>query len=328
MSDVDDKARAVWRMGLVASAAGLSVLAACGAKAAFPDWAYPGDGASAAAPPGEMLTVPRSDRSFPRSRTTDFHQPVPDWFPKDHPQPPDIVLTPKGAVAACGYCHLPGGEGRPENAALAGLPFDYIKGEIAAFRSGDRAGAKPDWTPTALMVQEAKGVSDADLNAAADYFSKLPYQSRFRVIETRTVNQPVAGGFLLSPGKGPSEPLGVRILEEPVNPEWFERRDPQVTFIAYVPEGAVARGKALAASGGPAKQACSGCHGSDLGGGEGIPGPPLAGRGPVYLFRQLYAFQTGGRKGAAAEPMRAETEKLSQADMVDLAAYLASLPAS
>ena len=83
----------------------------------------------------------------------------------------------------------------------------------------------------------------------------------------------------------------------------------------------MARGKALAASGGPAKQACSGCHGSDLRGGEGIPGPPLAGRGPVYLFRQLLAFQNGGRKGAAAEPMRAETEKLSRADMVDLAAY-------
>ncbi|HWE47961.1 MAG TPA: c-type cytochrome [Caulobacteraceae bacterium] len=307
------------------------IAAACAAKNDFPDWAYPGLGAEAPGTPAqaaENVTVPRSHQTFPRSRLENLRGQVADWFPKDHPTAPDMVVTPKGTVAACGYCHLPGGEGRPENASLAGLPFDYIKAQIAAFRSGDRAGAKPDWLPTALMIPEAKGVSDADLNVVADYFSKLPYQSRFRVVETKDVNRPVASGFLLSPGSGPKEPIGDRILEAPSNPDLFEKRDPQVTFIAYVPEGSVARGKALAMSGGPAKQPCSACHGSDLRGGEGLPGPPLAGRAPVYLFRQLYAFHTGGRKGAAAEPMRLETEKLTQSDMVDLAAYLASQPAN
>ena len=315
----------------VAAAVCFAGAVACAAKSDFPDWAYPGAGdetAATGAQAAEKLTVPRSDQSFARSQLETFGGPVADWFPKDHPQAPDIVLTPKGKVEACGYCHLPGGEGRPENASLAGLPFDYIKGEIAAFRSGDRRAAKPDWIPAAVMAQEARDVSDADLSAAADYFSKLPFQSRFRVIETAEVNRPVASGFLLSPGSGPKEPLGERILEAPVNPQWFERRDPQATFIAYVPVGAVARGKALAESGGPSQQPCSACHGSDLKGGEGLPGPPLAGRGPSYLFRQLYAFQTGARKGAEAEPMRVETEKLTQADMIDLAAYLASEPAS
>jgi cytochrome c553 len=321
--------RASWRRAIAAGIAGFAVvIGACGVKASFPDWAYPGDGdapATTASQRAEKVTVPRSDQSFPVSRLSGIHNPVADWFPKDHTPAPDIVTTPKGSVAACGYCHLPGGEGRPENASLAGLPYDYIKTQIAAFRSGDRNGAKPDWVPTALMIQEAKGVSDADLNAAADYFSKLPYQSRFTVIETAEVNAPVAGGFLLSPGKGPKEPLGTRILEAANAPGLFERRDPQVTFTAYVPVGAIARGKALAMSGGPSQQPCSACHGGDLKGGEGLPGPPLAGRGPVYLFRQLYAFHTGARKGPAAEPMRAETEKLSEANMVDLAAYLASL---
>ena len=33
--------------------------------------------------------------------------------------------------------------------------------------------------------------------------------------------------------------------------------------------------------------------------------PPLAGRSPTYLMRQLLAFQTGERAGAAAAAMQA-----------------------
>jgi cytochrome c553 len=39
--------------------------------------------------------------------------------------------------------------------------------------------------------------------------------------------------------------------------------------------------------------------------GPGLPGPPLAGRFPGYLFRQLYGFQTGARGGDCAQAMRA-----------------------
>lgn len=45
-----------------------------------------------------------------------------DWFPDPANPPPAIVLKagqPGGY--ACGYCHLPQGQGRPENATLAGL---------------------------------------------------------------------------------------------------------------------------------------------------------------------------------------------------------------
>jgi mono/diheme cytochrome c family protein len=48
--------------------------------------------------------------------------------------------------------------------------------------------------------------------------------------------------------------------------------------------------------------ACAGCHGPDLKGKDDVP--PLAGRSPSYLARQLYDFQQGTRNGAAAPLMR------------------------
>jgi cytochrome c553 len=54
-------------------------------------------------------------------------------------------------------------------------------------------------------------------------------------------------------------------------------------------------------------------------------GPPLAGRSPSYLFRQLYAFRIGARGGPQAAAMQQVAAKLSQADMIALAAYAASL---
>jgi cytochrome c553 len=41
-------------------------------------------------------------------------------------------------VYACSYCHLPNGQSRPENAALAGLPAAYIFEQVTDFRSGAR----------------------------------------------------------------------------------------------------------------------------------------------------------------------------------------------
>ncbi len=313
----------------IAAAALAGVLAACTASDAFPDWAFPGAGTAqppTAAEKAERITLPDSDRSFTRGDVSNFHGPAADWRPGDHPPAPDVVMKGGGGdAAACGYCHLPNGMGRPENAALAGLPADYIKAQIAAFRSGDRKGAKPDWIPTHLMTVEARAVSDAQASEAADYFSKVSYRSHYTVVETSTVSRPVAGGFLLRATEGAKEPLGQRIVETPASYENFERRDPEMTFTAYVPVGSLARGKTLAESGGPAGQACSACHGAGLQGGEGLPGPPLAGRSPGYLFRQLYGFHTGGRSGTRALPMKQVTEKLSQSDMIALAAYLASL---
>jgi cytochrome c553 len=55
------------------------------------------------------------------------------------------------------------------------------------------------------------------------------------------------------------------------------------------------------------------------------PIPPIAGRSPSYLVRQLYDFQTGARAGISSALMKPSVEKLTVEDMIALAAYASSL---
>jgi cytochrome c553 len=52
--------------------------------------------------------------------------------------------------------------------------------------------------------------------------------------------------------------------------------------------------------------------------------PRLSGRGAYYLLRQLNDIKTGARKGAPVALMQAVVAKLSDEDMVNLVAYMAS----
>jgi cytochrome c553 len=53
--------------------------------------------------------------------------------------------------------------------------------------------------------------------------------------------------------------------------------------------------------------------------------PPLAGRSPTYILRQLLAFKTGARAGATGQPMQAVVANMRVGNMIDVAAYAASL---
>jgi cytochrome c553 len=225
---------------------------------------------------------------------------------------------------ACGYCHLPNGQGRPENAALAGLPSHYIAAQLADMKSGARHNLHPGWRPAQLMSQEAGGATTQEVAAAADYFSNLVFTSRVRVVESATIPHATAEGAVYRfATDGAREPLGQRIVEGPEDFSRFELRDDRVGYVAYVPPGAILRGRTLATSGGSGRtQICATCHGGGL---RGALGPPLAGRSPSYLFRQLAAFRAGARHGANGAPMKNVTAKLGEADMVDLAAYAGSL---
>ena len=122
-----------------------------------------------------------------------------------------------------------------------------------------------------------------------------------------------------------SEPIGQRIVEVPEDAAQFEHRDTRSQFIAYVPKGSIKRGEALAKTGGAGVTTpCTICHGPDLKGVASIP--PIAGRSPSYLVRQLYDFQQHARSGSAGALMTPVVEKLSHGDMISLAAYAASLP--
>jgi cytochrome c553 len=291
-----------------------------------PSWAFPGSPTDSAVVDSTRLhRVPHSGARFTLPQVVDRFA-APDWHPSGHPQMPDVVAhgrTPN--LFACAYCHLPNGGGRPENAALAGLPDGYIIAQLAAFRSSARRNPSPGWVPGNSMHTVAMNVTEADVASAARYFSRLRFTPRVRVIEAARVPRMRQAGFVYAriTGVG-TEPIGSRIVEGPPDFERHELRDDGMTYVAYVPPGSIKRGRSIATSGanGPAT-ACVTCHGKNLVGTDLIP--PLAGRHPTYLVRQLLAFKTGARSTPASQPMQAVATGLSVGDMIAVVAYAATL---
>jgi cytochrome c553 len=108
-----------------------------------PAWAYPVNppGFQPSPLPDIPLQVPGSRERLRGSQLRDLFY-APDWHPQEQPPPPPIVATGrKPEVYACGYCHRANGAGGPENASLAGLPYDYIVQQMGDFRSGAPANA-------------------------------------------------------------------------------------------------------------------------------------------------------------------------------------------
>jgi cytochrome c553 len=238
---------------------------------------------------------------------------------------PDVVARGrKPSVQACGYCHLPDGAGRPENASLAGLPAAYTEQQLRDFRSGARRTAVPSRLPPKLMTDLSALATDDEIKTAAAYFSRLTLQNRIQVIETQTVpGTHVAGWIRIVDQAAAREPIGRRIIEVPVDQEDFERRDTHARFIAYVPIGAVAMGESLVSGAPDRSLACAACHGADLKGAGNVPG--IAGRSPSYIVRQLFDIQSGLRAGPQVAPMAEIARRLHTEEMAQIAAYLATL---
>jgi cytochrome c553 len=316
---------------------GVAPLLATGALRAAgepPAWAYaipvaPPAGAPAApaAPPDtSMKQVPGSTLSFTRQQISDGFGPA-DWFPGDHPTMPDIVAHGKRPDArACGLCHYPNGKGRQENAGVSGLPVSYFIQQMNDFRSGVRKSADARKANTNAMIAIAKAMTPDEIKVAAEYFGAMKWTPWIRVVETNTVPKMESRGGIWIPLDGnQKEPIGVRIMETPDNPERTEiLRDPRSGFIAYVPVGSVKKGEALVKTGSNGKTVeCGFCHGSDLQGLGPVPG--IAGRSPSYLVRQMYDMQAGARHGEWTELMKPVVAKLTAEDFVNIAAYVSSL---
>jgi cytochrome c553 len=250
----------------------------------------------------------------------------PSWHAEDHPPMPEVVARGrKPDVRACGSCHRAEGTGGPENSSLAGLPVEYFVQQMADFKSGTRKSSGPQRSSIELMTASAKAMTDAEVQAAAAYFAALKPKRVIKVVETGTVPKTyVARLFFVKQPEGGTEPLGRRIIEVPDDVQQFELRDSRSQFTAYVPVGSIAKGEALAKTGGGRTTVqCAACHGTDLRGLGATPG--IAGRSPTYIVRQLYDYKHGARAGAISGLMKPAVEKLSEDDMISLAAYVASL---
>jgi len=291
-----------------------------------PAWAFPRSPPDSAATDSTRLHgVPNSAARFTLPQTNDRFAP-PDWHPGGHPSMPEVVAHGrKPSLFACAYCHLPNGMGRPENATLAGLPEGYIIAQLAGFRDSTRRNPSPGWIPGNSMHAVAMNATDAEVASAAHYFSGLRFTPRARVIEAARIPRMRPAGFVYSrvPAGG-TEPLGSRIVEGPPDFERHELRDDGMTYIAYVPHGSIERGRSIATTGtNGLATACVTCHGPRLAG-IGLV-PPIAGRYPTYIVRQLVAFKTGTRSTPASQPMQAVVARLSVEQMIAVAAYTASL---
>ena len=309
-----------------------------------PPWAYgfTSGGAEPAAPPCAMdskpidcarLGAPRpkdvihklpdTDKSFTEYAIHYDYGPA-DWYPDEHPPMPEIVAHGRESdkLRPCGLCHYPNGQGKPENAPVAGLPAAYILQQLQAFRTGTRRSADPRKANTNEMIQIARHLTEAEMKEVATYFSSIKWRPWVRVVETDMVPKAkpgMNGLFLPQPGNE-MEPLGKRILEVPENPDFTERaRAPHSGMLAYVPVGSIKRGEEIATTGGGKTAACTLCHGPEL---QGVgPIPPIVDRQASYISRQLYDYQAGTRQSATMKPVVA---KLNEDDIIALAAYLAS----
>jgi cytochrome c553 len=297
-------------------------------NAPLPGQAPAGRGAAPQPPPddGTLYRLEGTTAAFTATQIRDGFNPA-DWYPNDHPTPPDIVLHGRPPdLRACGLCHYPNGKGRPENAGIAGLPPAYFLQQLEDFRADNRKSADPRKNNTNVMATIAKQLTDAEMKATAEYFGSMKWTPWIKVVEQSTVPKTRIAGGLFFPVEGANagtEPLGQRIIEVPQNPERTERmRDPRSGFIAYVPPGSIKKGEELVTKGGGKTTACGVCHGADLKGLGPVPG--LAGRSPSYMVRMMYDMQQGARKGLWADLMKPVVEKLTEEDMLNIAAYAAS----
>jgi cytochrome c553 len=283
-----------------------------------PAWAFPVIQAQLPPEPPGPKQIEGSTKSYTPGQIDDLLNP-PDWFPESHKPAPSIVQKGHGGALACGACHLMSGFGHPESADLTGFTADYFIQQMADFK----AGVRKDY---ARMNGIAKELSDQEIREAAEWFASLPRGKFVRVVEAAMVPKTFVGQGrmrFIDPKQTGMEPIGNRIIMLPEDQEKARLRDPRSGFVAYVPPGSLSKGRALANGGGGKTVACNICHGEGLKGLANVP--RLAGLHPIYVARQLQLFKDGDRNGPDAPLMKKPVATLTDADILNLSAYVASL---
>ena len=194
--------------------------------------------------------MPGSSLTFTLTQVRNAFGPA-DWFPGDHPTMPDIVAhgREKDGIRACGLCHFPNGQGKPENAPVSGTSASYVLQQLADFKNGSRRTSDKNKANGFEMGAMAAALTEAEKTAVAEYFSAIRFKPWVKVVEAAQIPEVAAGvnGLFMPVKGGKMIPLGKRLIEVPENPdETLFNRNPRSGFIAYVPPGTLARGKMLA----------------------------------------------------------------------------------
>lgn len=273
---------------------------------------------------GIKLTLADSDQRFTRKEANNEWGPA-DWYPDEHPPTPAIIAVGRevDGVRPCSLCHYANGQGKPENAHIAGLPKDYIVQQLNAFATGERHNADPRKSNTNEMARMARWLSKDEMDEIAEYYSSMSFRPWIKVVESEFAPQvhETLGGLMIPIAGVDAVPLGNRIIEVPQSVERTEAmRDPRSGFVAYVPEGSIAKGEALVTTGGGKTIQCKICHGDGLRGLGEVPA--IAGRSASYAMRQLWDIQQGSRTSPL---MTGVVSDLSYDDMLNIVAYVASL---
>jgi cytochrome c553 len=280
------------------------------AQAQTPQWAYPNT--QQGIPPEQTRAVTQIDDAI-RARV----------YPTVPERVPEIIRKGRAGNGVCMGCHLPSGYGQPQSAPIAGLPFNYYVRTMQDFKSGDRKAYRPN------MGDFAKQMSDSEIRETALYYAQQRFQPNWiEVRESDTAPKVFVSAreIIARVPNGGDEPLGERIVELATPDQSRPYTPPGPAYIAYVPRGSVARGAELVNNGGAGKTlACGTCHGANLLGTPEVPA--IGGRSALHAARQLLEYREGLRGGNAAAPMKPVVEKLTDADIIAIAAYLASRPA-
>ncbi len=148
------------------------------------------------------------------------------------------------------------------------------------------------------MQAVAAAMTDEEIDETAKYFSQQKLGRRVWVVEGINIPRAEPSDWVYKEVSG-SEDLDERLLEVAPDIARHQRRDDRMQYTAYAPPGSLARGKRLATTGldldkTSKTQICATCHLANLKGTDKVP--PIAGRSPTYLLRQLLAYKNGDRK--------------------------------
>lgn len=274
---------------------------------------------------GVKLSLPGTSLTFTRVEANYSWGPA-DWYPGDHPEMPAIVAVGdmERGIRPCGLCHFPTGQGKIENGHVSGLPKAYFLQQLEVFAKGERHSADYRKANTNEMARTAAHLTDEEKELAAEYFSSIPYRSMVRVVESKNAPQTRASlnRLLMALEDEPWVPLGNKIVEVAEDAEETElARNPRGGFVAYVPIGSIAKGKQLVDTGAGKTAPCGVCH--NAGNPAFADVPDINGRTTSYTMRQLWDMKQGARVSPVMQSIVAE---LSTDDMLNIVAYLATLP--